>query len=559
MTLRSRLALAMMVAAVLPTAVVVGVPLLRAEARAREEERQRLDLVRRLAEFLVHGSRANATGRVRRAAEELARDPAALRFVLRGPEDAARPVARALAERHGLDHLEILDRERIVLSTSRPDLRAGSPLSLDAPDGEAEIALLPSGPGTRAAFVAGIAVDGAPEPIRIVAGRLIDRELIASIAGITGQPAALLDAAGHEVESVGDASRPVATDHVALSGTGWKIRVAGPALDVEGARRDLLGSFTGIAPLALVSALVVGVLLADRISRPIRALAGRADEIAAERSGLRLPIEDEDEVRSLTRSFDQMLDTLAASEKQRLAAERIAAWQQVARRIAHEVKNPLSPMKLAVENLRRTRERAPADLDRALDEETAAILEEVESLRRLVDEFSEFARLPRPQPARVDPRAIVQQALALFAPRIAALGVGVSVETAEAPPGLVADAEQIGRVLKNVLSNALDALEPVAERRLAVVLRRHGEGPRSFLGIDVRDSGVGFEPESLRRVFEPYFTTRSDQGGTGLGMAIADRIVSEHGGTIEARANRPAPGATIAIRLPLGGPSRVPS
>lgn len=554
MTLRSRLALAMMVAAVLPTAVVVGVPLLRAEARAREEAQQRLDLVRRLAAFLIDESGGDAAARVARAAEELARDRTALGFVLRGPGDAARPVARTLAERHGLDHLEILDEQRVVLSTSRADVATGSRSLLDPPGAAVVVALLPMDAAARAAFVVSRPIDGAPEPIHIVAGSFVSGELIASIARITGQPAALLDAAGREVESLGDTSSPVVTDHVALSDTGWSVRVGAPAMDVKGARRDLLGSFTRIAPLALVSALVVGVLLADRVARPIRALARRADDIAAQHSGFHLHVHDEDEVRSLTRSFDEMLESLSASERQRLAAERIAAWQEVARRIAHEVKNPLSPMKLAVENLLRTREKAPADLDRALVLETTTILEEVESLRRLVDEFSEFARLPGPQPVPVDPRAIAEQALALFAPRIESLAVQVELVTAGAPDSILADREQVGRVLKNVLANALDALEPMAERRLTLVLRRDGQRPGRFVSIEVRDSGVGFEPETLKRVFEPYFTTRSEQGGTGLGMAIAYRIVSEHGGTIEATANRPAPGATITIRLPLGGP-----
>src|SRR5206468_9412504 len=133
--------------------------------------------------------------------------------------------------------------------------------------------------------------------------------------------------------------------------------------------------------------------------------------------------------------------------------------------------NPLSPIKLAVENLRRTREKAPAEFDRALEEETATILEEVESLRRLVDEFSQFARLPAPQPAPCDLKQVVAQALALFAARIEAADVKVRLDTAGAPERIEADAEQIGRVVKNVIANALDALEAldtVADRRLSI-------------------------------------------------------------------------------------------
>ena len=131
-----------------------------------------------------------------------------------------------------------------------------------------------------------------------------------------------------------------------------------------------------------------------------------------------------------------MLEALEESERQRGAAEKIAAWQDVARRIAHEVKNPLSPIRLAVENLRRTRTRSPDDFDRALEEETATILEEVDSLRRLVDEFSRFARMPAPRLTSCDLRAIIAQVLALFAPRMVSEAVRVTMNDAESPPSI---------------------------------------------------------------------------------------------------------------------------
>ena len=249
-----------------------------------------------------------------------------------------------------------------------------------------------------------------------------------------------------------------------------------------------------------------------------------------------------------------MLDALSDSERQRLGAERIAAWQEVAQRIAHEVKNPLSPIRLAVENLRRMRAIGTGEFDRAFEEETGTILEEVDSLRRLVDEFSQFVRLPRPRLVQCSLRELVAQGRALFASRLEAARVRVEIDESEAPPFVLADPEQIGRALKNVVANAIDALEPVAERRLWIKLGR-GRGARGELAtIEVRDSGVGLPPEALRRIFEPYFTTRSDRGGTGLGMAIAHRIVTEHGGTIQAE-GAPGRGATITIRLPVDGPA----
>src|SRR5207245_7681777 len=124
-------------------------------------------------------------------------------------------------------------------------------------------------------------------------------------------------------------------------------------------------------------------------------------------------------------AFNRMLEALSESESQRGAAERIAAWQEVARRIAHEVKNPLSPIRLAVENLRRTRQKAPEEFERSFEEETTTILEEVESLRPVVEEFPLFARLPRPRAIACDLHQLISQTLALFAPRVQAAEVTV--------------------------------------------------------------------------------------------------------------------------------------
>ena len=347
------------------------------------------------------------------------------------------------------------------------------------------------------------------------------------------------------------------TADLPLGMDGWRIRLSVPEGSAWRIRRELLTSLAGVAPFAVISALIVGALLAQGISRPIRSLVARVDALTAEHATTPLTVaQARDEVQRLTLSFDRMLEALEESERQRGSAEKIAAWQDVARRIAHEVKNPLSPIRLAVENLRRTRSRAPDDFDRALEEETATILEEVDSLRRLVDEFSEFARLPGPHPVPCDPRVIIAQVLALFAPRLESESVRVTVNDVGSPPSIRADAEQIGRVLKNVVSNALDAMgrPPTGIWRLpcGAVEGRRG-GAARYAEVAVRDNGAGFTPDALRRVFEPYFTTRGGRGGTGLGMAIAYRIVADHGGTIRA-ADAPGGGAIMTVRLPIDGP-----
>ena len=383
---------------------------------------------------------------------------------------------------------------------------------------------------------------------------------------VIGEPCTLVGAATGVPAGVAEEGRaaqegrPAAEGRLAAQvpmGDELALRFSVPAGDARRVRRELLGAFAGVAPFVVGVALFVGVLLGEGISRPIRTLAERAQSISAERAGPLTPVRERNEVRRLTRSFDGMLAALADSERQRVAAERVAAWQEVARRVAHEVRNPLTPIRMAVENLRRTRTRAPAEMDRALEVETATILEEVESLRRLVDEFSLFARLPPPQCVSCDLGAIASQTLALFGARVRESGVAVELHDGGTAHTVRGDPEQIGRALKNIVANALDAMESAPERRLEIALR---SGPESDAGggaayetIAVRDTGHGFAPDALKRVFEPYFTTRSDRGGTGLGMAIVYRIAAEHGGTVTAGAAA-GPGAVVTLRLPKEGP-----
>jgi signal transduction histidine kinase len=600
MSLRLKLALALTFAAILPLGVVAGLLLLSAERRAAEDAAARLHRARQQAALLIEGQQAALRDRVGRAAADLAATRGAATALQQGPASAARDLARRLAERNALDLLEIrgaADGALLASSAAGP----APALALETAglaDSALVLAPLPVAPLPPPAETpppeppptgeeeapdradlpdpAGGPLDETPEPparpapvdaralvsCRAVtignAGYLVlgavalGRSLLRDAARFTGGPAALVGPDGAIVESTGEPTGPVITADVPVAPGGWSLRVAAPAADADRVRGDLRAAFGGVAPVALGSALLVGVLLAAGIARPIRALAARAEAMAARHDAPLTPGAEHDEVRGLTRSFDRMLEGLAESERQRLAAERVAAWQEVARRVAHEVRNALSPIGLAVENLKRTHARAPAEFDRALEVETATILEEVESLRALVEEFSRFARLPAPQCAPCDLRGIVDQALALLAPRLEAARTTATVADGGAPHRVVADAGQIGRAIKNVLANALDALDGAVVRRIEVTLR---SVPGGFEEVVVRDSGPGFPAEALRRVFEPYFTTRAGSGGTGLGMAIVHRLVTEHGGTVSARNLAGAvSGAEVTLRLPVDGP-----
>jgi signal transduction histidine kinase len=517
MTLRTRIVAALVLAALIPMAVVLAVPLVQARKRASEETAGHLATARRLAEFLIERERAKLRSDSTRAAFELAADRRAVERVARGPEPVARPVAGELASRFGFDGVDVLNETGATLASFRREGGAAGDVALTE----------------RKRVAAEL------ETLTLVTTRAFPASFTVAVSAIAGGEAKL------STPGAPTCREPFV--EVALD-PATSLCVSVPAADAREVRRDLLKSFAGVAPIALLAALAVGLVLAARIAGPIRDLAERAESISAQHARPITVLEERDETRRMTLAFDQMLDALEASDRRRLAAERIAAWEEIAKRLAHEIKNPLSPIKLAVENLRRSKERAPAAFEEAFQVETQTILEEVGSLRALVDEFAQFARLPRPRAAACDPRTIVEQALALFAGRIESMRVAVTIDDAKAPGTIEVDAEQIGRLLKNVVANALDAMEGAGERRLGVAVRTVGDR----VELSVSDTGRGFDAETLRRVFEPYFTTRAEGGGTGLGMAIARRIAEEHGGTLTA-SGAPGRGATFTLNLPIAG------
>jgi PAS domain S-box-containing protein len=236
-----------------------------------------------------------------------------------------------------------------------------------------------------------------------------------------------------------------------------------------------------------------------------------------------------------------------------LRAQKAAAWQEVAQRIAHEIKNPLTPIQLSAQRLSRHLERSsqpgitvPHDGElRAMVGECAVLIErEVATLKALVDEFSQFARFPSVKPVPSDVNTVVTSALDVFSGRLE--GVRLFTDLARELPPVKADPELLRRVVINLIDNGAEAMEGSAAKELRVATRLDADG--DAVEISVADSGHGISPEDKDKLFLPHFSTRDR--GTGLGLAIASRIVAEHGGTIRVEDNQPV-GARFLIRLPL--------
>ena len=224
-------------------------------------------------------------------------------------------------------------------------------------------------------------------------------------------------------------------------------------------------------------------------------------------------------------------------------SNRLAAWAEMAQIIAHEIKNPLTPIRLSVEHLREVWKRQSPDFDRVLEDCVRNVLRQTDELRHSAAEFSDYARLPEPQIRPTDVGNLLRESMSAYA---GAPGIRRAVE---AQPGLVAegDARLLSRVLSNLIGNSVEALRDGGEIRGTAVRR----GDRILVTIE--DDGPGVPATILPRLFDPYFSAKS--GGTGLGLAIAKKIVEEHGGSIAAE-NRPEGGLRVRFDLPAAAAER---
>jgi two-component system, NtrC family, nitrogen regulation sensor histidine kinase NtrY len=337
------------------------------------------------------------------------------------------------------------------------------------------------------------------------------------------------------------------------------------------ARVDRTTIYAGLASM-LVS-LLLAVLLARNLGGPIAELAAEARKVASGEARP-LPVRGAGEIAELAQAFDTMLVDLESTRRRLAATTRVAAWREVARRVAHEIKNPLAPIRAAVETLRRLRARQDPEFDAYFDQATRTVLDEVVRIANIVTEFTRFARLPQPRPEIIDVVEVARQVVQMHAGSNEDAGadagadavpgasagrarVTLTVETGtSAPPAVRADRDQIASVLMNLVQNALDA---VRERGSEGDVRVTVGGGGGQAVVTVSDNGPGLSPEIASRLFEPYATTKPH--GTGLGLAIAQRIAIEHTGELSyvtpaERAERKEAngGATFRLVLPVDGP-----
>jgi two-component system, NtrC family, nitrogen regulation sensor histidine kinase NtrY len=332
-------------------------------------------------------------------------------------------------------------------------------------------------------------------------------------------------------------------------------------------KEDIQGyvlAFTALLGITILGAVAVGSLLARSVAVRLAELASATQRVGAGNLAIRVSEAGNDEISALARAFNRMLGEVEGSRARIEYLQRISAWQEMARRLAHEIKNPLTPIQLGVQEIHRRYQGDDEQFRGLLDTTLEIVEDEVGTLRRLVSEFSDFARLPQARLERADLREFLAEqrrqiehgepdesagaAEQLSVARLGGVRPAFEWQLPATPAPVVIDRQMLRRVLLNLVQNAADALgdAKIAKPKIRVSLGRQGE----FFAIDVDDNGPGIPAELRDVIFDPYVTTKHT--GTGLGLAIVKKIAIEHGGNIHA-SEADLGGARLHLTLPVFG------
>ncbi|HEY3445165.1 MAG TPA: ATP-binding protein [Myxococcales bacterium] len=539
-------------------ALVSAIPFVVALPRVVFEIRGKLDeeLDKRLtgAQLAAHAELVRLGIEAERAVKDLAVHPdvedIAHSLDKEGYERASLvPLGQQLMKVSGLDVLELLDAQGRILTSGHLPARAGdedaASLKLGgAAPGKAtprriEVKRADDAIGPALCVLVARPVDYGTTRIWVVGGKLVGEEFAGQLARLTGAAVSVRDGARELVRTgtlVAPRARTVSIDDPPTKLGEVQVELSDAPLREEQDRilRDALLLWL----VLLGAAVALGILVARRMTRPVDALAQGARELAQGGFGKQIDVKATGEIKDLVDAFNAMSRDIKETSERAAVAERVAAWQGIARRLAHEIKNPLTPIRMSVETLLAAHKSRRADFDEIFKESAGAVLEEVERLRRIVDEFSKFARLPKPQLTQIDVSELAGQILQLYGTS----PEGMQVER-QLTAGLVvsADRDQLTQVLINLVTNAEQAMS--GGGKVTVRVQAVGAGE---VALEVEDEGPGIRPEDRARIFEPYFTTKT--GGTGLGLAIALRIAQEHGGRLEELGG--AKGARFRLTLP---------
>lgn len=496
--------------------------------------------------------------------------------------------AKTLADSQQLDFLEFTDNQGTIISSAHWPAKFGykdASMPIDQPtpkDAFLQQEQLPEGAALGLSAVR--EVNSGDKRLYVIGGRRVDQTFLASLDLPAGMRAMLYRnlTPGFSTQQLEDASGNVSqADRLALliqavqlqkkemvELVHWSSNPADDetvhAIPLTGPNNELLGillignsrrPYVELRQRIRSAALLVGgggILLAillsswaaSRVTRPVEQLAEAAREVASGNWNAQVEVTSSDELGELAQAFNRMTLELTEQREQLVQTERVAAWRELARRLAHELKNPLFPLQLTVENLIRAQQQSPEVFEEILKESSSTLLAEIANLKNIISRFSEFSKMPQPQFGSVDLNRTVQNVVRLFHAQLNGPGrapIECKLELSSEMQPIAADPELLHRAISNLALNAMDAMPDGG----TLILRTRASADR--VTLEISDTGSGLTSEECERLFTPYYTSKAH--GTGLGLAIVQSVVSDHGGKISVR-SEPGRGATFLIELP---------
>jgi signal transduction histidine kinase len=493
--------------------------------------------------------------------------------------------ARNIADNQQLDFLEFVDSQGTIISSAQSPAKFGyketlTLISTVPKDAFLKQEELPDGAALGLFAVRQVTLSD--KPLFVVGGRRIDKDFLASLELPSGMralfyqnlgpgfsPQFLIDSSGTvqqadriapiiqqlqqqrwETATLVHWSSNAADDEIigAIPLNGRDNQLLGVLL-IGNSRRPYVELRQHIRSAALLSGaagIILAILLsgwaAARVTRPVEQLARAAREVASGNWNTQVAISSSDELGELAESFNRMTRELLAQREHLVQAERVAAWRELARRLAHELKNPLFPLQLTVENLLRARQQSPQQFEEIFQESSSTLLAEIANLKAIISRFSEFSKMPQPQFQQIQLNDVVRNVGRLFQAQLHTPDAPIEckLELAEPMDPIAADADLLHRALSNLVLNAMDAMPDGG----MLTLRTRQQGDLSY--VEVSDTGTGLTPEECERLFTPYYTSKLH--GTGLGLAIVQSVISDHGGRISVRSES-GRGTTFIIEL----------
>lgn len=304
--------------------------------------------------------------------------------------------------------------------------------------------------------------------------------------------------------------------------------------------QEFLVAIVNVFVLLLAFSILIAILVSNWLTAPLRILQESFSSVRFGTPNERISYNKEDEIGSLVKDYNQKLEELEYAAQKLARSERESAWREMAKQVAHEIKNPLTPMRLSVQHLLRSYDADDPKSEEKLKRVANSIIEQIDALTNIANEFSNFAKMPRPTEEVLDIISLIRSAKQVFVSE----GVSVKVITDIPEVTVRADRNQIIRVFNNLIKNAIQATPEDRTTDVRIVMTI----ANNQVQIDVADNGIGIPSDKKNKIFTPYFTTKST--GTGLGLAMVRQIVENHHGTIDFDSVENE-GTTFTIMLPI--------